>query len=731
MSFDEDRVFNLPTLIYEMPTDIGMPIAYDVQASLLGSMAFNFNPDDEEHEENIHKIRYSTRFNFQSNNGLSLFYADKLAFTVRQNRIYKHAFGQNLKIGAESKDEENRMFVDLDVPEQGKPFTMLMHSETVLEIVPNKLAEEPAELESVCASCQQRYVLSKGDDWKKHQSFMDVASEEWGMQAKATYFDCEAPFAISTESFVDRFTSYFTNENKTPKDLYTSLTFGLLQINSFLMYFPQAESCGVAFDWSQSSYNPVSEVKFSFRGDFDENERKGGGLFRFKGDFDLIGDVIRKHNIFFKFEYENDRPKIHTLKEVFPKHDMSLKFVRNNFDLGAFNVPDYSFCVDLTQKLSVENDKYFFLDLNSEQKTLTGVAISFGPSSNCETNDHKIRITGKSSTTEEARNQLKNKWYYYSCMAQKKSKEYHTFPLTDPCFFTADDLYTLRHFKYDIETINLPPWIENTLYKVETWSQYYLLPYWEMEMENGVQGYSGYNRVNQEHKVGIDVVFHSQQKTVDLEVQRMNQKSKFKGMKYWVSENNDESIEDYLPSSSFSPAMGMLHNHDILNYCTASNKHVRTYDNVTYNYEMHDCWTLVSAHCVEDPEFAVFMKKDQNKQMALMVFIGGHKIEIIPSSSSRYYITVNEDNTFDISKDETYYFPSGNVVSNGAGTEKSYLFKIYKWEGSFTIDSFLRLTVHYDGSHVSILAPPHVKGQQCGMCGDFNRDHRYNSLLLC
>merc|ERR1711862_331684 len=88
--------------------------------------------------------------------------------------------------------------------------------------------------------------------------------------------------------------------------------------------------------------------------------------------------------------------------------------------------------------------------------------------------------------------------------------------------------------------------------------------------------------------------------------------------------------------------MGMLHNHDILNYCTASNKHVRTYDNVTYNYEMHDCWTLVSAHCVEDPEFAVFMKKDQNKQMALMVFIGGHKIEIVPSSSSRYYITVNE-----------------------------------------------------------------------------------------
>ena len=252
-------------------------------------------------------------------------------------------------------------------------------------------------------------------------------------------------------------------ENKTPRDFYTAFTFGLIQLNSFFMYFPQAESCGVAFEWSQSSYNPVSEMRLSFRGDMDENNRGGGGQFKLKGDFELIGDIVREHNMFFKFEYENDRPNVHTLREVFPKQAFSMKIVRKQFDLGAFNVPDYSFCVDLTQKLSVENDKYFFMDLNSEQKTLTDGAISFGPNSNCDSNNHMVRITGKSSTTEEARNQLKSKWYYYSCMAQKKSKEYHNFPLTDPCFFTADDLYTLRHFKFDVETINLPSWLESIL----------------------------------------------------------------------------------------------------------------------------------------------------------------------------------------------------------------------------------------------------------------------------
>ena len=117
LSFNEDRVFNFPTLIFEMPTDIGMPVAYDVQASLLGSLNANFDLDDEEHEENIHKIKYSTNFNFQSNNGLSFFYTDKLAFTIRQNRIYKHNFGHQIKFGAETKDEENRMVLALDVPE--------------------------------------------------------------------------------------------------------------------------------------------------------------------------------------------------------------------------------------------------------------------------------------------------------------------------------------------------------------------------------------------------------------------------------------------------------------------------------------------------------------------------------------------------------------------------------------------------------------------------------------
>jgi len=727
-SFSENRVFNFPTMIYEIPTELGMPIGYDIQASLLGSFNAEIDPDDEAHEENIHKVRYSTRFNFQSNNGLSLFYSDKLAFTVRQDRVYKHTFGNRIKFGAESRDEENRMVLALDVPEQGNPFSLLMHSQTILEILPNKFADDSPELRRRCPTCHQKYVLSGGENSKKQDSLFDLSSEELGMQVKATYFDCEAKFASSKENLMNRISKFFSMENKSPKDFYTAATLGLVQLDNFFMYFPYAESCGMSLEWLQSAYNPINEVRLSFRGLMDKSKKNGGGTYRFNADLDLIGDIIRQHVINFKYEYENDRPNIHTMREVYPKQEYSLKLKRKQFELGAFNVPDYSICADFANKMSVENDKYFFMDLNSEQKTLTGGAISFGPSSNCGANDHKIRITGKSSTTEEARNHLKSKWYYYTCMEQKKSKEFNNFPLTDACFYTAEDLFTLRHFQFDVETINLPLWLKNGLYKVETFGKYYLLPYWEMKMETMMNGFTGYNKIKQDQKVQFDLLFNSAEKTVDFKMKRMNQQSEFKGMKYWTSENNDVSINDYLPSSSFSSPMEVLNDHNIFNYCTASSKHIRTFDNVTYSYEMHDCWTLVSAHCAGDPEYAVFMKKDQHQQMALMVYIGGHKVEIEPSSSSRFDITVNEGNSFDLSKDDTYYFPSGNVVANGDEREKSYMFKIYKWESTFTIDSFLRMTLHYDGSHVSVISPPHVKGQQCGMCGDFNRDHRYEML---
>jgi len=35
------------------------------------------------------------------------------------------------------------------------------------------------------------------------------------------------------------------------------------------------------------------------------------------------------------------------------------------------------------------------------------------------------------------------------------------------------------------------------------------------------------------------------------------------------------------------------------------------------------------------------------------------------------------------------------------------------------------MMINYDGNSIQVLAGPHVKGQHCGMCGDYNRNTHY------
>merc|ERR1712168_355304 len=51
-----------------------------------------------------------------------------------------------------------------------------------------------------------------------------------------------------------------------------------------------------------------------------------------------------------------------------------------------------------------------------------------------------------------------------------------------------------------------------------------------------------------------------------------------------------------------------------------------------------------------------------------------------------------------------------------------YLFKIIRTKNRFSLMFFPQMMLHYDGYSVKVLAGPHLKGQHCGMCGDYNRN---------
>ncbi|CAN0555764.1 unnamed protein product, partial [Ectocarpus sp. 8 AP-2014] len=179
-------------------------------------------------------------------------------------------------------------------------------------------------------------------------------------------------------------------------------------------------------------------------------------------------------------------------------------------------------------------------------------------------------------------------------MEEKKSPKYRSsrsYPLTDACFYTAEDLYTLRKFKTDVTTNNIPRWLVKLFRKMEVIMKSKLWAYWKVDLKKQI---SSIDYDNYSPWVRTDLVFEPQTGTVDLMWMTNMETSEFKGMKYMEMFRYGNSVEDYLPSSKFSPAMKLLHSHDLVNYCTVSNDQVRTCANMTYGYQMNDCWTMVS-----------------------------------------------------------------------------------------------------------------------------------------
>merc|ERR1739846_268211 len=165
--------------------------------------------------------------------------------------------------------------------------------------------------------------------------------------------------------------------------------------------------------------------------------------------------------------------------------------------------------------------------------------------------------------------------------------------------------------------------------------------------------------------------------------------------------------------------MGYYNN--IVNHCHTTRHHVRTYDNVTYPYTMdRSCWTLISSDCYEHPSFGVFVKKAERDLIGLMAFIGDQKVELIPMDTKEMMIKINEQE-HQIVDNGVLFWPTTTTTTTTT-VFRDYLFKIMRYKNTFTLDFFPQIMINFNGLSAQVLAGPHVKGQNCGMCGDYNRN---------
>ena len=54
--------------------------------------------------------------------------------------------------------------------------------------------------------------------------------------------------------------------------------------------------------------------------------------------------------------------------------------------------------------------------------------------------------------------------------------------------------------------------------------------------------------------------------------------------------------------------------------------------------------------------------------------------------------------------------------------ENDYIFKTLRKETKFYVDFYPQVLVEFDGNSAQILAAPQLRGTNCRMCGDYNRN---------
>ena len=690
-SINQQRGIELGAIIYEQPTEIGIPMAYmSTVMSVISIQAKITRGQDS--GALIRTADFKVQMHTQAMNCMSVFnLASPSQFMIMQDRVYNHKFGS--KVTAILNPPKRQVKITMERPQYGEPMSMMMHSRTLMSVQENKLNSRNAELRESCPTCEASYVITKGGQNNNDRYFLNVDNEEYGFHAEGKYFDCEADEAKSEGQMFNVINQAFNPMNKHPKDLFTAVTMGFRQLHAFVMFYPKVESCGVGLMWSQSKYNPVEKVEIILNGQMktiakDDNWMTGD---KFAVDAEVIfhGDVDRVHHVSVKYESE----------PMMTKNELAVKISRNPFRMNAREYPAFSVCLDYHNRYPHDSREQIKFDFNTDQKVKADLSLSWGYHTSCNNNPGKVQILGEHETTQEGKRNLKTTWYYKICMEQRKSPEWTAtaVPYTDACYYTLIDLYTLRHFKWTATFQNLEPWMVKYYRKVETLVRSGLFPFWELDLEHNIKAesdflYSTHSLKTYSPVVVVEQVFHPQEENFDMIIQNNRGKNVFKGINYGFWE---WSSEPYLQTTQTLPFLSGLRNshmsslqmvklsNNLITDCAATTKSLRTFDNVTYSYEMHNCWTLVSAHCGPIPTYAVFIKKsdkfanDISPKMDVKVYIGGHEVNMKPVTHAKFEINI-EGQVVSIDEHEAYYWPSNPKMSRSDSAPDNYKFKIYR-----------------------------------------------------
>jgi len=487
----------------------------------------------------------------------------------------------------------------------------------------------------------------------------------------------------------------FMPYNKNPKDPWTSVVMGVRQITTFLMLYPRAEKCGIYASWSQSTENPVRKLELTISGSKEDNDEKlfmRGRKLQVKILFKAIGDITRAY-------------KGQLFSEVTPGGlGKKIKFELSRAEQSSLGIKPYKICLAYAAKYPPFSKEMYDVDLNSRYKLDGKAKIEYGAVTSCKAAEGVINVKFRYSTTDEARDTLRRKWYYKDCMATKASPAWRNrngMPVSYSCMKTIHDAYTARRYYYDVKFEKMTDRMRNIITTLKSVVKAAALPTLGLDAADiDVTQVGGFLK--------MDATLKDDDRSADVTIETISGVRKIKDYPLRVDWKNNLRNLKYE-----SPAVNLF-KRGIIKLCQATSQTIDTMDNVTYTYSPPSCWTLMSGHCANSPSYAVFVKKNGGSlPLAMKAFIGGYEVDIDPSSKT---VRVDDSGVSVSDSQEYFHMRQGKEI-----------FKITKWGSSYNIYSYLRVWIVFDGNFVNVVPAPSVKGQHCGLCGNYNRN-KYDEM---
>ncbi|CAB4069088.1 unnamed protein product [Lepeophtheirus salmonis] len=664
-SINHQRAMRIGSLLYQQPLEIGVPVTYinsftgvfDIQASVKRGNSRGLMYRDVKYKMNV--FAQGSRMMMIQNP------YHKNSYGIIQDRIYGSHFPRNFVIGVNPLKKEFKLSVER--PSYKNPLMMMMHAQTTI-LTRSQYVDDNQDISKYCENCKTQTTLSYSPTSVKNRVFMDRECDVTGSYLHGEYFDCEMP------SSRGRVLYYLWRSmmpyNKSPKTFGNGIRMGIRQVRAYFTFFPRAEKCGAMLRWSQSKSKPVKEIEITMRATAGPNEPQ-----------DRVYKIIIGHEF----------------TPGYLKNTFKLKFQRKGVS-GIMS--DYSMCMNYQNEYPDFSDEFMDYEKDAIMK-LTGQAkVQYGPNEDCNSSPGEIKVSFEHLTTEEARNDMKNTWYYKKCMEQKNLPSWQgrgdRFPQTEACYLTVWDATTARKYSYKVDFVKMTDRMNAIVSQFQSIMKTGLLPYWDIDPEIIPSS-------NAEPHMNFDVTFKENDKMVDVYMETSQ------GGHHYDEIPLNFNWYPIMRNLKFTSTLKRLMKYKLIDACTVTTDSVMTLDNVTYPYTPTSCWTLASGHCSTHPNFAVFTKKSSGSHIDTKIYVGGHYIEFQSSGPKKINVMVDG---------EAVIVGEKEYVHEKDGTQ---IFKILKWGSTYNVYSFLKVWVTYDGHYMNVIPAPSVTGQHCGLCGNYNK----------